>query len=77
LTCPLAGTDQLSQLNQCDQSIDHRVRRSIEQFACIADFAAAQIPSSASAIKWGGGSRRFIGKWAFDIEKERGSACQS
>jgi len=41
LTCPLTGTDQLSELNQCDQSIDHRVRRSIEQFPRIADFAAA------------------------------------
>jgi hypothetical protein len=51
LACPLAGVDQLSRLNQCDQSIDHRVRQSIEQFARIADFAAAQIPSGASAIK--------------------------
>jgi hypothetical protein len=47
LACPLPRADQLSQLNECDESIDHRVRRSIEQFARIADFAAAQIPSGA------------------------------
>jgi hypothetical protein len=68
LACPLPGADQLSELNQCDQSIDHRVRRSIEQFACIADLKPQQISSGASTSS-GGGSRRFQGKWALHIEK--------
>jgi hypothetical protein len=55
LTCPLTGTDQLSELNQCDQSIDHRVRRSIEQFSVLQILQPQQISSGASAIKW----RRF------------------
>jgi hypothetical protein len=68
--CSLLAADQLSQLNKCDESIDHRVRRSIEQFARIADFAAAansitRIGYQVAAVPAG-----LIGRWAVHIEQK-------